>query len=198
MQFKYIPANCRLYYKLSNVYNMPNLWHDVANAIWNDQSLCVPGSTGVADTSIEPPPPTNITVIAPSVNFPINSTDLDDSASEEGGIQDAGSTRVPGITLCIPGQCSSACQNIKVLCSKSGSQIKTVSACLPNCKVRVSGCQAQTNCVPIPGGTLQLESKFNGFGKTAQKTTGHTQEIPGLCTPSRVFSATAGSFGCPL
>ncbi|QDS71990.1 hypothetical protein FKW77_001622 [Venturia effusa] len=92
LQFKYIPANCRLYYKLSNAYNMTNLWHDVANANWNDSSLCVPGSISVTDTPIKAPPLTNITVTPPLVNWPVDDTELASIVSDgSGGIQDGGS-----------------------------------------------------------------------------------------------------------
>jgi hypothetical protein len=46
VQFKYEAADCRIYYTLSNVYNMTQLWRDAAAAAWKDSSLCVEGSTG--------------------------------------------------------------------------------------------------------------------------------------------------------
>lgn len=195
LQFKYIPANCRLYYKLSNVYNMPNLWHDVADAIWNDQSLCVPGSTGLGDTTIEPPPPTDITVTVPFVNFPNNSTDLAESASDEGGIQD-GQLRAFGITRCTS-QCAGQCHEISLHCGKAGSVVRKDSACLPNCKVNVDHCQADVSCVAT-GAKVQSESKFNGLGKKNPAITGQGSYIPGICKPSRIFTADPGTFGCPL
>ena len=46
LQFKFEAADCRVLYTLRNVYNMTQLWHDVASAIWDDTSLCVEDSTG--------------------------------------------------------------------------------------------------------------------------------------------------------
>lgn len=48
LQFKYEAAQCRMYYTLSNVYNMTRLWLDAAAATWFDTSLCVQDSTGYA------------------------------------------------------------------------------------------------------------------------------------------------------
>ncbi|KAK1836465.1 hypothetical protein QBC39DRAFT_367282 [Podospora conica] len=50
LQFRYEPADCRVYYTLRNIYNMTQLWRDVAAAAWVDPSLCVPGSTGKSST----------------------------------------------------------------------------------------------------------------------------------------------------
>jgi hypothetical protein len=195
LQFKYIPADCRLYYKLSNVYNMPNLWHDVANANWNDQSLCLPGSTGVADNSIEPPPPTNITVIPPLVNWAVNDTDLTAVISDDGGIQDT-SSRVNVITPCDSG-CSGHCQDISIRCSKPGSPQTSVSACLPSCILRTgpNSCQSRAFC--DPSGVVQLQSKANGLEKKGIVSTGHKQEVHGICRPQSTFIQSPGLFGCP-
>ncbi|KPM41800.1 hypothetical protein AK830_g4683 [Neonectria ditissima] len=46
LQFKYLPADCRLYFTLDNVFNASTLWRDVGRAAWGgDDSLCVAGST---------------------------------------------------------------------------------------------------------------------------------------------------------
>jgi hypothetical protein len=194
LQFKYIPAHCRLYYKISNVYDMSNLWHDVVKANWIDQSLCVPGSTGIADNSIEPPPLTNVTVIPPLVNWAVNDTDLAAVISDSGGIQDT-SSRLEGITPCSD-TCS--CQEISIRCSKPGSTPKTVSACLPSCILRTgpNSCPARTSCDPSK--VVPLESKFNSLEKkgVALSSTGHKQEVHGVCRPKSTFIQSPGLFGC--
>ncbi|WYZ35391.1 hypothetical protein EsH8_X_000038 [Colletotrichum jinshuiense] len=51
LQFRYVAADCRLYFTLDNVYNMSALWHDVARAAFEDPGLCVEGSRGYTSRS---------------------------------------------------------------------------------------------------------------------------------------------------
>ncbi|KAI1748140.1 hypothetical protein F4782DRAFT_384659 [Xylaria castorea] len=51
LQFAYLPADCRIYYTPQTVYNYTRLWEHAAAATWTDTSLCVPGSTGHADSA---------------------------------------------------------------------------------------------------------------------------------------------------
>jgi hypothetical protein len=44
LQFKYEAADCRIYYTHANVYNITQLWRDVATAAFVDTSKCVEGS----------------------------------------------------------------------------------------------------------------------------------------------------------
>lgn len=46
LQFKYMPATCRIFYTLDNYANYINLCNRAGDAIWKDSKLCVPGSTG--------------------------------------------------------------------------------------------------------------------------------------------------------
>ena len=46
LQFKYMPATCRIFYTLENYAYYPNLWNDAGDAIWKNPKLCVSGSTG--------------------------------------------------------------------------------------------------------------------------------------------------------
>ncbi|KAI1146194.1 hypothetical protein F4825DRAFT_441452 [Nemania diffusa] len=50
LQFAYLPADCRIYFTPQTVYNYTALWGHAAAAIWTNTSLCVPGSTGHADS----------------------------------------------------------------------------------------------------------------------------------------------------
>ncbi|KAK3652434.1 hypothetical protein LTR56_005144 [Elasticomyces elasticus] len=46
-QFRYLPADCRLYWTFANFNDYGRLWHDVYDAIFKGGSLCVPGSVNV-------------------------------------------------------------------------------------------------------------------------------------------------------
>lgn len=50
LQFAYMPADCRIYYTPQTVYNYTNLWKYAADAMWNNATLCVAGSTGLNTT----------------------------------------------------------------------------------------------------------------------------------------------------
>ncbi|KAH0441412.1 peptidase s41 family protein [Colletotrichum camelliae] len=67
LQFRYDPADCRLYFTLDNVYNTTALWHDVARAAFEDSSICVEGSTEYASQGgRDKPPPDSSAVAAPA------------------------------------------------------------------------------------------------------------------------------------
>lgn len=195
LQFQYIPANCRLYYKSSNVYNMPNLWHDVANANWNDESLCIPGSITAADTSTKPPPPTNITAIPPLVNWPIDDAELASVISEGGdGIQDGGK-RTSGMKAC-DNSCS-ACQTISFRCEGPNSPVKSQSVCLQRCTLKTaSSCEPGTSFVS-DGVVLHVNTKALGVEKRAVGAADNRQDVRGVCKPPGTFIQKTGLFGCP-
>jgi hypothetical protein len=50
LQFAYEAADCRIFYTPQTVYNYTALWQYAADAIWNNSTLCVAGSTGFATT----------------------------------------------------------------------------------------------------------------------------------------------------
>ena len=52
-QFLYLPADCRIYWTLANFNDYNRLWHDVWNAVYNDTSLCVPGSTNAKPPTVD-------------------------------------------------------------------------------------------------------------------------------------------------
>ena len=55
LQFKYEAADCPIFYTVSNVYNMSCLWRDTVTAAFDDESLCVEGSTGYSNpTKVAP------------------------------------------------------------------------------------------------------------------------------------------------
>ncbi|KAF2093751.1 hypothetical protein NA57DRAFT_21022, partial [Rhizodiscina lignyota] len=71
LQFKYLPADCRIYYTVANVYNMSRLWRDAASAIWDDQSLCVADSTSYisAGKTVPAQGPPSIDIQVPSAEL---------------------------------------------------------------------------------------------------------------------------------
>ncbi|TQN71689.1 Peptidase S41 family protein ustP, partial [Colletotrichum shisoi] len=84
LQFRYVPADCRLYLTVDNVYNMTALWRDVARAAFENPSLCVEGSTGYGsrDGRANAPPessavPAPVPLPRPAVEFTV---DYDPSA----------------------------------------------------------------------------------------------------------------------
>ena len=46
LQFQYEAADCRIYYTFANAYNLTRLRLEAATAMFDDPSLCVPGSVG--------------------------------------------------------------------------------------------------------------------------------------------------------
>lgn len=76
LQFLYEPANCRLYYTVDSIYNMSQLWQDVAIAAWDDSSMCVQGSINLSSSDF------NFTVSAQSIldelSIEMPNMDLDD------------------------------------------------------------------------------------------------------------------------
>ncbi|KAI9657704.1 MAG: hypothetical protein M1821_002880 [Bathelium mastoideum] len=102
LQFKYEAADCRIYYNLANVYNMPQLWRDAAKATWEDRSLCVEGSTGYSTPSNGTT--TSKTPPAPIIQLPtLNSTSInrlaDFGADVTGGLEDGYARSVEDITI---------------------------------------------------------------------------------------------------
>ncbi|KAF1954422.1 hypothetical protein CC80DRAFT_517619 [Byssothecium circinans] len=58
LQFRYVAADCRIFYSLDNVYNMSRLWRDAVAATFDDPMLCIEGSRGFKnDTKAAPAPP---------------------------------------------------------------------------------------------------------------------------------------------
>lgn len=99
IQFKYLAADCRIFYTVDNFYNFTNLWHYAANAIWSDSSLCVDGSTGFTGTAQLPPPiPANLLNTGQSAAAALTGTQfipLDINTQTQGSLHDGGA---PGST----------------------------------------------------------------------------------------------------
>jgi len=194
LQFKYEAADCRIFYSLANVYNMSRFWRDAVAASFDDNSLCVEGSTGYSGNSSKPAPT--------PLNLPIPSIDLGNSNIAElgseltGGISDditaAGGGRVTSCARNEPCARGTECRFVDRLPCSFGNPIDTF-LCLP----------AVANKDRCPRGTLfqptvPLAQKAVGsFGGTTTRTrtvrTG-SANFAGFCQPS----IGTPLLGCPI
>lgn len=155
LQFKYQAANCRIYYTLKNVYNTTRLWLDAAAATWDDETLCVAGSTGYASsantTAAKTPPPRSAQQQHPvALNALVPSLDVNTDANTPLlGLESGISKDTSGITVCATkgSQCGpryKAVDKVKVDC---GSKNRTMCVCLPLCSGSVAGsCPGDLTC----------------------------------------------------
>ena len=197
LQFKYLAAECRLYYTLANIYNMSQLWRDVATAAFDDQSLCVEGSQGYASSgnttaSKDPPTPLEITVEGgPELYWiedgvPVN-------VSSNAGLQDGTEPNTRGIgsiVRCGTGdKCNSGtCREITVPCQ--GGKKSTLKACVPECRNR-SPCQ-------VSGTTCQYTTQQNTKARSFKSSSSSSSSAQGKNLYSGFCIPTSGnpSLGC--
>jgi hypothetical protein len=208
LQFQYLPANCRLYYTIANVYNLTQLWRDVANANWNDRSLCLPGSEGNSTGETEPPVRSNAPVLPPTINWPTNQPVPNTTNAGDGGMQDPRNTANLAIRLQECGgkeSCSASavsCEPIQVSCSATGQNQKLKYACVPTCQTKTDLC-GSFEC--RGSGGLKVSTKVKSLSKTShrgQPSSGNSTVLNyfGVCLPSAkggFYQADPGKFGCP-
>jgi hypothetical protein len=193
LQFKYDAAQCRIYYTLDNVYNMTRLWRDAATATWDDQSLCVEGSTGYApgpdNTEIKSPPPRKAqspvldSDAINKVGFQVNST---------GGLDGIGTrkstTNVGDLVPCdakTPCKSPKKCLPVPAVCPKGGYVWPEFQPtfCLPPCSTggRATACecngdQRSANTKSnVPSGLRREQATTNGRGLS--------NKADGFCSP---------------
>ncbi|OCL11266.1 hypothetical protein AOQ84DRAFT_386953 [Glonium stellatum] len=164
LQFKYEAADCRIYYTLSNLYNMSRLWRDVASATWNDPSLCVQGSTGYTSShnTTAKAPPAPLAIQVPSLN-PAIPDHVDFNLNATGDLTDGRTTPSSRSSTIVPCGSDKSCQEgaicstISIKCS-TGSLVER-DLCLPPCRKTNTGdnCQgANTFC----NANQQLKTKL--------------------------------------
>ncbi|KAH6886273.1 peptidase S41 family protein [Thelonectria olida] len=132
LQFKYLPADCRLYFTLDNVFNMSALWRDVGHATWTDSSLCVAGSTTANSTS--PPDGSKSRAVTPDLGLhnSRNSLDMPDPLTDG----ETEVTRPNKLKFCDPESGSSTCpphvgcEPVRVKCD---GKPKRVHICVMPC-----------------------------------------------------------------
>ncbi|KAF2761056.1 hypothetical protein EJ05DRAFT_473618 [Pseudovirgaria hyperparasitica] len=205
LQFKYLAADCRIYYTLDNAYNMTQLWLDAVQATWNDTTLCVQGSTGHTAAKDATPdlaaPPKEALVqveekhVIAGADAIISTIDVDVGITA--GPRDVRST--PSIQLCTSaGGCpsNSKCTETEVRCANG--EYKLINVCLQKCNNRnaASGCSGSTYCHPL---ALQ-NSKVSTLSEdsTLQGPNGgvSNQLYSGVCEVGQDSSALR-SLGCP-
>ncbi len=147
LQFQYLPASCRLFYTLDNVFNMDRLWRDVAAAAWDDGSMCVTGSTSsgttthsVAGGAVKPPvrvPSPVATAVKPPLGLSSTTPSSTDASSRHGGLED-GESFVPksaDMSPCHPNapscQPGTTCKAVRFGCDNGFDSV--ASRCLYLC-----------------------------------------------------------------
>jgi len=146
LQFKYEPADCRIFYTLANVFNYTRLWSDAVTAIFDDTSNCVSGSTGFSNSNKTAPKPAPAAPAPLSLDIVQSDALLDgENLNESGGPQNA---REPAqsytIDDCLPDErCAfphnQICETISVtVCGKKRDK----ALCLPQT-------EDSSNCDPV-------------------------------------------------
>ncbi|KAI9708968.1 MAG: hypothetical protein M1820_003662 [Bogoriella megaspora] len=213
-QFLYLPADCRIYWTFANFYDYGRLWHDVWNAMYNDTSICVPGSTNVTN------PPGNGTHINQKRSTAASDVSIGefidqglspDSFAEHQGKSDADVTYNyakpltfcsrngrPDQSLCTSG---SICQTVDFPCKKSTGpctrrSCPTVQSaisnyvCLPKClptSDQGGNCKANTFCQPTTSTGSMQNSASGGLASP-----GHSYNVQsGYCVPK-----VSPTYGC--
>ncbi|KAK4159884.1 hypothetical protein QBC43DRAFT_326278 [Cladorrhinum sp. PSN259] len=192
-QFQYEAAHCRIFYTVKSIYNMTQLWSDVAKAAWTNPALCVAGSTGYADLPNQPatslPPPRLPIHQTGVVNTTRGSSDGDNQSFNEGDIVAGIKRKTEAIKICGKNNACAGdfeCRKVRVA-NKCGAGAKPkaefIGYCLPPCSVSASADSA-ASC-----GQYVADSKgFSGLScraKTSIEAKGRSQVI-GCCTPSFV------------
>lgn len=183
MQFKYEAADCRIYYTFANIYNMTRLWHDVAKAAFEDQSLCIEGSQGFSTTNTTsakaPPKPATQDPILSLNSTSIRQASWDDDAFDglkNGRGRNRGSSEIrkcPDDKVCAVGY---ACKPVSVTCASGGTS--NVFACLPSC-------QNGEQCIGTCALSASTESKREVF-KAASGAPQYLAKLStGYCYPKQ-------------
>lgn len=162
LQFQYEAADCRVYYTMKNVLNETQLWLDAAAALWENNYLCVVGSTGYTTRSNstsgpKPPPiPSNPTSNGTSMQG-IQSLDaihlIDDNMYN--GMQDGLRTTSAYDFR----QCDGTCQCVNTATCPDGHT--TVKLCATSCSDESTTCGGQMGVCAV---SQQFEDKFNVQG----------------------------------
>jgi hypothetical protein len=207
VQFKYDAADCRVYYTLQNIYNLKQLWKDVAAAAWDDQSLCVEGSTGysVRNNATNPKTPPKRTAQAPNVDLEhITFSNLASNISGSPSLYDLikkASVSTTDLRQCFDTKTSKDCKgtvlhcrSFPVDCTGEGKVFRKMSACLEDATNYNDVCG--DNMVFQP--TTDAESKKNVAKKNGVNALYEPVTVTnGYCVPLYV-DAQKFSLGCPL
>ncbi|KAF5527578.1 hypothetical protein CGCA056_v001770 [Colletotrichum aenigma] len=170
LQFRYDPADCRLYFTLDNVYNMTALWHDFFRAAFEDSSICVEGSTEYAlQGGRDKLPPDSSAVAAPApgpgVTFTVDHDPSTDNGLPAGEVLAKHSPRSPDTWGPCPAgtsTCSSdgrRCRTIRYTCDEG---VFDETACAPSCQV-----QPGKPCIAFKADNIENSSQSSSKLKRA-------------------------------
>ncbi|KAF2440206.1 hypothetical protein P171DRAFT_501223, partial [Karstenula rhodostoma CBS 690.94] len=207
VQFKYDAADCRIYYTLNNIYNLKQLWQDVAAAAWDDPSLCVEGSTGysVRHNATEPKTPPKRTAQAQDLSLNhINFSDLATNIIGSPTLYDAIKKDIVTTTnlqqcfdLDTSKDCKGTvlqCRSFPVDCNGNGRVFRKMNACLLETTNVAADCGDNMFFQP----TTDADSKKNVPRKNGLDVNYERVTITdGYCQPYYVDAAKYG-LGCPL
>lgn len=192
LQFKYIAADCRLYYTLENVLNLTQLWSDVARAAWTDSSLCVTNSTGFSTTgnvNAEHSPPARDTSISilPDVEYTFNTDNTfipfgDGPTLPSSGVKPCGRNSHCDYGL----QCLAVSYTCPVA---GGTGQKTVEnlICVPTCSTTNRVCKtAYTTCDTSSRYSAEIKKLIKSDGSTSQKSQKQKKTVTSnsICVPN--------------
>ncbi|KAF6820668.1 peptidase S41 family protein [Colletotrichum plurivorum] len=200
LQFRYVAADCRIYFTLDNVYNMTILWHDVARAAFEDPSLCVEGSMGYNPRNGSSEAPPKMTAVPIPAPVPAAEFTGDDDPLTQDGLP-AAQVKIGKqvqTVICDPASSNpcplgGVCQPIAVKCSTGleFQQFACVAQCVKSenkCHNVNDYCRANKNAG---------ETKSDTFGVSSTKT-GNSfkggKVVSGFCQP-KVGTA---ALGCPV
>jgi hypothetical protein len=187
LQFRYEASDCRLYYTPSNVYNMSQLWRDVATATWDNATLCVSDSTNYSERTDKdrktPPKPSGVVDIRYDVSDGQLENPLDVSLNTSVGLVDL---RTPynyrKYDICTDKQCgaTTVCVSKALSCRGVGDGV-SLKLCLVGCN----------NLQSATGGCQPLNSRL--AQSTAQQLVAKRVAEPqrGLVPPPRPVPAPA-------
>lgn len=163
LQFKYEAADCRIYYTMKNALNETQLWLDAAAAIWDDQSLCVAGSTGYttrtnSTSAPKAPPQSTSSDVNSGAIEGVQSTSAVHVIEDEvfDGMQD-GLLTTSSLTFKV---CDGICKCASIVLCPDGKT--TVSLCATSCTNENAYCGGNLG---VCAASSQYESKFQGRGK---------------------------------
>ncbi len=195
LQFTYIPADCRLYYTLANVWNMSALWRDVGAAAFHDPSLCASGPTAAPGRrSAVPPSPPPITLPISTDRLTKRETRLDETSGSSSNATDgpgpltdglSGPKRVFTPKVCNPKKESSQC-DINTPCEpvefRCGNQLFKNHLCVPRCNNHGGVCPNNKLSCGYKT-TKELGELTFGISSTKVKQTANDPLRKGFCVP---------------
>lgn len=166
-QFRYIPADCRIYWTFSNYANYTRLWHDVHNAAYTDPTLCVPGSTNATASPVQKRsdnPPTSDKSVA------LSSYILSGLTPED----------IP-LTAGVPADKGLTAANFPILCSKNNKPDPSMCPYATICREITGNCKTCTSNARFGGTTCTTPAAPHKEYRCLKSCTTDFQSASGIC-----------------